>query len=169
MRKFRISLSQSLFAMMVIGSVMAVVATNLHHRRQVRKLQTLIDDTRDKIIIAQYGQACLDIATLSPEMTDNKHCRRLLAHELAVSVILHFDHELQIDRAMQVDGYSKRFVGLVLTTLELASVSDFFNAADSTLWLYPDDNLMHATYEIEQHQLPEFEQFIEASLDTVEH
>ncbi len=41
MRKFHFSLSHSLFAMMVIGSVMAVVATNLHHQRQVRELQTL--------------------------------------------------------------------------------------------------------------------------------
>ncbi len=120
------------------------------------------------IYLTQYGHACLEILTLNPDMNEDKHCRRLLVHELAESVILHFENELQIDRAMQSDGYSNRFVGSVLYTLELANVSDFLSAVYSEPSLYPDDHLGHATYEIEQHQLPAFERFIQASLDTIE-
>lgn len=153
---------------MIIGCVMAGVVSNLRHRREVRDLQTLVDDARDKIYIAQYGQACLQIATLNPVMTETEQCRSLLAHELAVSVIEHFQHESEIDRAMQSEGYSKRFVGSALYTLQISEASEFLDSALGEWSVYPDDELHGAVFDIEDHNLKAFERFIGESLATVD-
>ncbi len=139
---------------------MGVLISHYQSKREVWALRQAIDNTRSTLQTIEYGAANLRLLELNPAVWEDRVCSKFLKHELAFSILDHWRDREAIDVAAGTPGYADEFARSALSFFDCNSAADFVKLAKAELWVYPDDGLLHATYELSESDLKSFDEFI---------
>jgi len=162
--KIRFSIFHFLACILFLALVAGAVSSEISNRRQIRELQNSLADRREQLHSVEYGRAVYRAASLNPVLEDAPRAYRFLQHELAMSVLTHWQNEQIIDDAVGNPGYARSFVGKAVELLDCRNATEFVALAKSELWVYPDDQLHLEVAELVGESQAEFDRFLEQAL-----
>lgn len=159
----RFTLSQIMTVVLVMALSLALFVNHHRSQREIHALRHTLAESRDYFEIVEYGRATLHLLELHPAIHDDADCLRFIRHELAFSVLQHWEDETAIDDAVDTPGYAKTFTARALSALDCKSASEFIALTKSTLWIYPDDHL-YETATMLGTQFETFDAFVESAI-----
>ncbi|MEO9591289.1 hypothetical protein [Rhodopirellula bahusiensis] len=137
----RFTLTQILTTVLIVALGFALVGTQIRHQRRIASLEHALYQARSDIAIAEYGSASCLLLELHPSFYGDPSSLRFLKHEIARSILMHWEREAAIDAAMDTPGHSKAFAKRGLELLDCATPDDFVHGLRSSFSIYPDDEL----------------------------
>ncbi|MCR9207601.1 hypothetical protein [Rhodopirellula europaea] len=137
----RFTLTQILTTVLIVALGFALVGTQIRHQRRIASLEHALYQARSDIAIAEYGSASCLLLELHPSFYDDPSNLRFLNHEIAYSILMHWEREAAIDAAVDTPGHSKAFAKRALGLLECTTPDDFVRELRSRFSIYPDDEL----------------------------
>ncbi|MDM4014176.1 hypothetical protein [Roseiconus lacunae] len=158
--KLQFSLKDVLGVTLIAAISIALMINEQRHRHQIDQLRNSLSQRRSILRTVEYGAATLSLLSLNPVIWEDRRCARFLKHELALSLIDHWQNQAMIDQVAETPGYSIEFAAEALTYLECQDANEFKRLARGELSIYPCDAISFAVSDLTASEFDSFGQFL---------